>query len=395
VAPRREPLLPVRIEVTAQVEAMEKADLCARVPGLIETLQPDGSRPETDIGGKTRENQPLLKVAVPELEAELHLKEAMADQARKQLTLADKELTEARELERRYEAEYKQRKAKHERTAKLVQSGSLQPETAEETLSQMEAADAAWRSSRAAIETKQANLKVAETRIAVATREAERLAVLVGYATVRAPFDGVVTRRLVDRGAMVKDTATPVLTVMRTDKVRVLLDIPERSVPLVNATDRNPNPNGRGDLVTLKIAALSELVPGGEFTGPIEKLGVALDPVTRTMRAEVHLDNRAGHLRPGMYGTASVLLEELYNVITVPSTALVRRDGKIVVYCVEIENQETMVGRARVKEVKLGFDDGKRVQIREGLSGDELVIAKGNGVIHEGDEVRAKPLPEE
>jgi RND family efflux transporter MFP subunit len=402
VDPRREPLMVINIDVTAQVEAMERSDLCARVPGEVETLQPDPARKEVDIGSVIREGEPLLRLKVPELVKEKEYKEALAEQARHQVALAkeaqkvsDKELVESRELERRYQAEYTMRKAKHDRTMKLVQSGSLQPEVAEETLSQFEAGEGAWRAAKASIETRQAklaaaaaDLKVAESRVKVAEHEAQRLGVLVDYATVRAPFDGIVVRRLVDRGAMVKDT-TPVLTVARTDKVRVLLDIPERYVPLVNSTELYPNADGQGDMVDLHIAALTERVPASELRGPITRLASALDPATRTMRAEVHLDNKAGHIRPGMYGTATVNLERLYKVLTIPSTALVRRDGELCVFCVELEPGEQSRGRARVKRIKLGIDDGKRIQVKEGLNGDELIIAKGNGVIHEGDEVIA------
>ena len=134
VPPRREPLLPLRVEVNAQVEPMEKADLCARVPGLVETLQLDPARPEIDIGRKVVKDEPLLRIAVPELVAEQRYKEALAEQAKRQReqarqaqNVAAKELAESRELEKRYMAEFTQRKAKHDRTLKLVQSGSLQP----------------------------------------------------------------------------------------------------------------------------------------------------------------------------------------------------------------------------------------------------------------------------
>jgi RND family efflux transporter MFP subunit len=291
---------------------------------------------------------------------------------------------------------------KQKRVEELVKSTALQPQMKEEADLELATSKAALDTARAQVKTRnerqQAAIRdkeVAVSKVEVAQAELNNLDVLAQFTTIRAPFNGVITKRWVDSGDTIKDAAMPLLTIQRTDKVRVLLDIPERYVPLVNSTELYPNPNGLGDLVEVSIAALTERVPAQQLKGPITRISHALDPVTRTMRAEVHLDNRAGHLRPGMYGTASVLLEELYHVITIPSTALVRRDGRMVVYCVDIEDREAMVGRARVKEVRLGFDDGKRVQIREGLLGDELVIAKGNGVIHEGDEVRAKPLPED
>ena len=308
--------LPVRIELTALVEAMEKADLCARVPGVVESLQLSPGKPEIDIGSRVVAGEPLLKLAVPDLEADKKHKEALLDQAekQKQQTLAGqevaaKDLEEARELEKRYQSEFNHSKERHDRTTKLVQRGALQPEMTEETKNQLEAASAAWHAAKAAIAAKQArlaateaDLQVAETRIKVSQREVQRLEVLTSYATVRAPFDGQITKRWVDRGAMVRDPGIPLLTVMRTEMVRVLLDIPERDVPLVNATEQNPNPDGKGDPVELRLPALR----GRTFTGYITRIASALDPATRTMRAEVHLDNREGLLRPGMFGTAVV-----------------------------------------------------------------------------------------
>src|SRR5262249_55077122 len=154
------------------------------------------------------------------------------------------------EQEKRYQAEFNRSKEKHDRTLKLVQRNALQPETAEETKSQLEAAGAAWQAAKAQTGTKQArldatdtDLKVAESRIKTARAEVQRWEVLLGSATIRAPFDGIVTKRWVDRGAMIKDPAVPLLTLMRTNVVRVLLDIPERDIPLVNAAEQNPNPD--------------------------------------------------------------------------------------------------------------------------------------------------------
>ncbi|HLJ95173.1 MAG TPA: efflux RND transporter periplasmic adaptor subunit [Gemmataceae bacterium] len=391
--------LPVRIELSAMIEAMEKADLCARVPGVVESLQPDPEKPEVDIGRRITAGEPLVKLAVPDLEADLKHKEALLDQAEKQKqqaieaqNVAAKDLEEAKTQEQRYQAEFRRSKEKHDRTSNLVQRGALQPETAEETKYQLEAATAAWQASKAMIASKQArlaatdaDLKLAESRIRVSRAEVHRLEVLVGYATVRAPFDGLVTKRWVDRGAMVKDPAIPLLTVMRTDLVRVLVDIPERDVPLVNATDQNPNPDGKGDPVELRLPTLGARI----FTGHITRIASALDPTTRTMRAEVHLDNRVGVLRPGMYGTALITLDQRDSALTVPSTALVRRGDKVEVFYVADPSGDPPRGVARRIEVELGLDDGKRVEIRSGLTGKELIIAKGNGVVREGDAVVA------
>src|SRR5205807_3627522 len=100
-------------------------------------------------------------------------------------------------------------------------------------------------------------------------------------------------------------------------------------------------------------------------------------------------------LRPGMYGKATVLLEERYDVLTVPSTALVRRGDKVELFYVAEASGEPRRGIVRRVAVDLGLDDGRRVEIRGDLNGKDLIIAKGNGVQREGDTVIAVPAPVE
>jgi HlyD family secretion protein len=402
VEPLLHSILPVRIELPATVEAMEKADLCARVQGVVDWLEAD-----IDIGRRVKAGEPLLRLAIPELEAQQRHKEALLDQARKQklqaeeaVKVAAKEVSEAEAQEKRYAAELAFHKQTNERVVELVRRGAQQPERSQETGHQVEAADAAWQAAKAQIETKRAkwratsaDLEVAESRIRVADAEVHNLSILVSYATITAPFDGILTKRWVDRGATIKDPSMPVLTVQRTDTVRVLLDIPERDVPLVNATQQNPNPDGLGDPVEVILPALRGTVSGGRFSGFITRLASALDPVTRTMRAEVHLENPKGHLKPGMSGSAIALLEERANVLTVPSTALVRQGDRAELYCVTHLTGNPPRGVVLRLTVDLGLDDGRRVEVR-GLSGKELVIAKGNSGWREGDVVFAVPTRE-
>ncbi len=395
-----------RIDISASIEPLEKADLCARVPGVVEWL-PD----EIDIGHVVKgphdglPGDKLLVLAVPDLEAQKKHKEALLEQACRQKTQAEearvvagKELVESEKLEKRYAAEYNFAKYQHERISELVRNRSVQPERAQETEKQLDAALAAWDAAKAQIETRRAKLKAldaeietAQAKIEVAEAEVHNATVMVNYATITAPFDGVITKRWLDRGATIKDAGAPLLTLMRTDTVRVLLDVPEKDVPLVNALEERPNPDQDGDPVTLRISALQEVVPNGEFTARIKRMAQALDPNTRTMRAEVHLKNPEGNLRPGMFGRATILLEKRYNVLTLPATALVRRAGHIEVYYVAEMTGDPARGVLRRAEVDLGLDDGKTVEIKirpgSGLNGDELILAKGNGVLRIGDAV--------
>ncbi len=100
-------------------------------------------------------------------------------------------------------------------------------------------------------------------------------------------------------------------------------------------------------------------------------------------------------LQSGMYGRADVYLGERPNVLTVPATAVVRRIDGIGVYVVDKPQGSPPRGELRFVEVKLGLDDGRRVEVRDGLTGGELVVAKGNGMLRVGDEVLALPPQEE
>jgi multidrug efflux pump subunit AcrA (membrane-fusion protein) len=96
-----------------------------------------------------------------------------------------------------------------------------------------------------------------------------------------------------------------------------------------------------------------------------------------------------------MFGTASVTVEDRPDVLTVPASALVRKEGKVGVYVVAnpAGTGEERRGVLRLVEVVLGIDDGRQVEIRAGLRGEELVVARGASVMRADDEVLAVDPP--
>jgi HlyD family secretion protein len=398
VRPERTSLV-VQAELPATVEAMEKADLCAQVRGVVKSIPDD-----VDIGRPVHQGEALISLDIPDLLAELANKKASLEQARnlkdsavQALNVAQQEIKEAQAQLKRYEAEQEKQELAYLRVAELAKSGTVQPQLADEARLARDGAQAALKAAQALVLTKQArelaaqtDLRVADSRIKVAGTEVERLEALVGFGTIRAPFDGVITRRWVDRGAAVKDAATPLLTVMRTNIVRIVLDVPERDTPLLRASGI-PSSETRGNRVVLRMPALQDAVPHGEFQGRVTLVASALDPATRTMRAEVHLQNKAGLLRPQMTGTATLVLGERLNVLTVPSSALTRSGSKMLVYYLAEVTGSPPHGVVRKTEVEIGLDDGRHVEIRRGLTGNEQVVAKGSGVVHTGERAIAVP----
>lgn len=380
---------------TAIVDALEKAELTARVRGAVKVMSPNA-----DIGRVVKKDEPLVVLDIPDIQADLENKKALreladnqCDQAQHNLHVAEEEVNEAGAEEKKFEAEAKFRESQYFRYAELSKQGTVTPQQADEAKLQLGAAQAAIRAVKAKIQTKKAKLeaakveiKVADGRRKVAQAEVDRVGAMVGFATIRAPFDGIVTKRWVDRGAIMRDSAQPLLTVMRTDIVRVILDVPERDIPYLRA---HLGKEQTGNPVELFIPSLQEHRPDLDFRGTVSLTAAALDPVTRTMRTEMHLANPTGYLRPQMSGTATVILAERKGV-TVPATALVRRGDRTLIYYVANPTGEPPHGIVKPLEVQIGLDDGLRVEIQNPkLTGQELIIRKGNGVIRDGDQAIA------
>src|SRR5205085_504024 len=130
----------------------------------------------------------------------------------------------------------------------------------EESLMQRDAAQAALGAALAQIQTKTARLhaaegevEVAHSRVKAAQAAAKQAATLVDFGTIRAPFAGVITKRWIDRGVTIKDPGMPLLTVMRIDRMRVILDVPERQVAQLHA---EAEAQGAATVARLHIPAL-------------------------------------------------------------------------------------------------------------------------------------------
>jgi RND family efflux transporter MFP subunit len=422
VRPRRttpaDPLVR-KIEVAATVEPLQRVDLCARVPGTVDYLPK-----EIDIGRKVKKGDQLVHLAVPDLEAEKKQKEAYLEQVRNQVeqakqakVVAEEEVKEARAMEQKYVADYEFQKLRFERINKLVRLEAQDRQLADEAQKQMATAEASKRAATVTIRTRQAkalaaaaDVEVAKRKVEVAVAEVKKLGELIALATITAPFDGYITRRWVDVGATIKDAGAPLLTVMEVHRVRVVIDIPQREEKYVDTEEDSTSPGHPADKVVVKFPDLEGKGAMSEFKGSITRLSKALDPVTRTMQAEVELANVSDAkgqliLKAGMYGKAEVTLDERANALTVPATALVRRgEGKIGMFVVAGAKGRPARGELKFVELALGLDDGLRVEVLGEqvekkkvvpLKGDELVVARGNGVLRNGEEVYALEAQDE
>ncbi len=204
--------------------------------------------------------------------------------------------------------------------------------------------------------------------------------VLYDYRMIYAPFAGVVTARFVDPGALIQ-TATssatknnPLVTVMNFDQVRIYFNIPEKFASLVKAglpVDILTQENGREKI----------------FPGNIARTNKSLDPVTRTLIAEVDMSNENHQLRPGMSVMGTLYLQEHKNTLVIPPDAVITDMNDMSSHYVFIVKN----GKTRRVTVTLGIDDGTSIEVLDGLTPDDEVIVVGKSSVVEGVAVDKSP----
>lgn len=215
----------------------------------------------------------------------------------------------------------------------------------------------------------------ARGRLEIAQANLERTETLLAYSKLTAPFGGVVTMRHVDPGAFVPAATSgsaaqtaAILTLMDFNTVRAQVAVPELEAALV----RNGQP----------VRLTTESLPGKKFEAAVSRISYALDDATRSMLVEADLPNPDLVLRPGMYATIKVGVDKHPDVMLIPVEALV----------MEKANAFTFVatdGKAKKTALKIGFNDGIKVEVASGLTGNEAVILVGKLTLADGAAIKA------
>jgi HlyD family secretion protein len=380
-----------------QIEAFEQTPLFSKLAGYVEEVL-------VDIGDKVQKGQTLIKLSVPELHDELAQKQAFVAQADAEVkqaestvqamaaaaNTAEAKIAEAEAGIARATGEYDRSKSEHARIKELAAKGSVTKKLEEETLSELQSAEAATRevaakaqSARATyyeaqsnVDKSKADLVAAEARLKVSKADLSRAKTMLGYTEIRAPYDGTVTRRNVDTGHYVTPADSqgtkPLMTVARMDTVRVFVDVPELEAEHVDA----------GDPVMVHVQALE----GQEFDAQVNRTSWSLLESNHSLRAEIDVANPDGHLRPGMYATATIRLVERPNVVVIPMTS-VMRNGKET-YCWEID-----AGKIKHRTIQLGLRSGTNVEVTSGLDENVMVVLKQPESLQEGQHVRTAATP--
>ena len=356
VSPVREDIVRT-ISLPASVEADQEATLYSKVSGYLESIA-------VDIGDRVSHGQLLAKIDVPEIRDQLREAEAGLAAARADRSRAEAELASAIAQANLQALTYKRLQA-----VRTAEPDVLAQQAVDEAMAASEVA-------AARVEEVESRILEIDSRIKQLEATTQRLETMLGFAEIRAPFDGVVTERFVDPGALLQaaitsDSVQSIITVAKVDRVRLAIDVPESEAPHVR--------NDTSATVTI------DAMPGEQFQGSVSRYSRSLNPATRTMRAEIDLANTEGLLLPGMFGRATLTLEIRAGAVTVPAEALHADGNRSYVY-------QAVGGRARRVDVEILPGDGIDIEVIGGLDGSEFIIVASREPLADGIAVNAMEL---
>jgi RND family efflux transporter MFP subunit len=315
------------IVLPGTVQAQIEAPVYARTSGYLKHWY-------VDIGGHVKAGQLLADIASPEVDQAL--KQANAD-----LKTAQANNTVAQQTAARIHA--------------LLPSQSVSQQQDDQA-----ASDAAARA--AAVASNQANVG--------------RLRELVGFERVVAPFDGVVTARDTDVGALISGGAVSgveLFKVADTRRLRIYVQVPQSYAALVHP----------GEIVSLAFPEYA----GKTFPATLVRTATAIEPKARTLLVEISADNRAGQLFAGGYTDVHFKLPVSEPAITVAANTLLFRSEGLRVAIVDAG------GRVTLRPIKVGRDFGTTVEVVDGLRPGEQVIINPPAAVQTGDTVRVAASP--
>jgi membrane fusion protein (multidrug efflux system) len=310
------------IDLPGRLEAYSRAPIFARVSGYLKSWN-------ADIGARVKAGQVIAEIEAPDLD--------------QQLMQAKADLASAEASAKLSEATLNRRKT-------LIASNFVSMQEIDERTADLS-------NKNGTVKADQANV--------------ERLEALSGYKKITVPFDGIVTARDTDVGALINagGTSGPAMFVVSDiSKLRVYVNVPQNYVP------------------SIKIGAKAVITvpeyPNRTFLATVEASAQAVDVSSGTTRMQLGLDNSAGELMPGGYANVRLNLQNNSTPLSIPASALIFNQNGLRVATVGSDD------KIRFKEVKIARDLGRTIELASGLASDDRVVVTPPDGIADGDQVR-------
>jgi RND family efflux transporter MFP subunit len=310
------------IDLPGRLEAYYRAPIFARVSGYLKSWS-------ADIGAKVKAGQVIAEIEAPDLDQQLL--QGRADLASQQ---ASAKLSEATLTRRK----------------SLIASNFVSMQEIDERTADLS-------NKKAAVNSGQANV--------------ERLEALAGYKKITVPFDGVVTARDTDVGALINaggGSGPPMFVISDISKLRVYVNIPQSYVPAIK--------------IGAKAVISMPEYPTRTFAATVEASSQSVDVASGTTRMQLALDNAGGELMPGGYANVRMSLQRDAVPLHIPASALIFNQNGLRIATVGSDD------RVLFKTVTIARDLGKDIELASGISPDDRVIVAPPDGIADGDQVR-------
>ena len=344
------------LSIAGEFLPYQDIELHAKVSGYIRKIN-------VDIGDRVKAGQLLAVLEVPELNAQVEGADAGVRHSKEEILRAQNEVTRAKASH----------KALHAEAVRLEQVAKQRPELiAQQEIDDAEAKDLA---AGAQVEVAKSALAAAEQQLAVSKATHSQVSAMQDYSRITAPFDGVITWRYADTGALIQAgtsnaNSAPVVKLAQINVLRLRIPVPESLAAGVHI----------GTQATVHVQATGE-----RFTANVTRFTSSFDRSTRTMQVEFDIPNPNYKLTPGMYADVVLDIQKRTDAITVPVQAITYNNTKKTVLLVDAQN------RVQLRQIETGIEDPNRVEVLAGLEPGDRVIVGNLGAFQPGQRVDPRP----
>jgi len=349
-----------RIQAVGSLYAFEESILSSQVDGRVAQVL-------ADVGDHVKEGQALITIDPQELQFEVDRQRGLVTQVRAQLGIGpnDPPPSDPKRLAsvQRAEADLFDADHKYGRAQQMFKDNLISQQQLDEAASRFQSTKATYNVALQEVDRLKALLISSEASENLAEKK-------LADAAIRAPFPGAIKTRNVHPGEYLR-VQSPVMVLVRTDRLRARLAVPERWAGWVKD----------GATVDLHVEAF----PGETFQGKISRINPVVAQDSRTFEAEALLVNLDGRLKPGFFLEASIPSEKEEKTIFVPERAVNYRYG---VYKVFLLNGNRVSERQIRPAGQTEDERGRRFEVAEGLKPGDRVAVAISGDLHEGSVVR-------
>jgi HlyD family secretion protein len=359
------------IRVTGDILPLMQVDLLPKVTGYLEHIN-------VHIGDVVNQGQTIAQIQQTDFLNKVREVEAKLAQARAQLAEIEtgtrsEELCQAEEAVKQAQSRFENARLQHDRVLALFRRAVISKKEAD-------TADMEYSVAEAQLASSQQQLKLLREGARQEVREGSRAKVKEIEAVLEqersrlqdtkilAPFQGEISKKYVDAGAFVSPSPpSPLVNLVHTATLKITANVLEKDIPLLKPG------------MSTKVRV--EPYPGRVFEGRVEKINSTLDLSTRTLQAEIYIPNRDRALKPGMFASVEIALQEKPSVLMVPREAVIEGGKELFVF--------VAAGKQAVrKPVTIGYEQNRMVEVLTGLNAGDQVVTKGQQLLKEGSAIR-------